>query len=266
MAVTEPRDSILQRLMKVSVVMPSLNQAPFIGEAIGSVLAQDGAELELIVQDGGSTDGTADVVRSFGDPRIRFSNEPDRGQSHALNRGIEKSTGEWILELNADDRLASDAFASARPLLDQDGDMVYGDYAYIDAQGNLTRRIQPPPELSARRLLVQGNYVFCAAAFLQRDLFRQWGGFSEHLHYAMDYDFYLRIAPHVRARHCASELAYFRLHSAGNTIAKPWLAVRETFGVRRAHGAFSGSTLGPALFHQGKQALDALTRPVRRRA
>jgi glycosyltransferase involved in cell wall biosynthesis len=251
--------------MKVSIVMPSLDQGGFIGPAIASALAQQGGELELIIQDGGSTDETAEVVRSFSDERIAFHTQPDRGQSHALNMAIERATGDWIAWLNADDLLAEGALARVAPLLAGDHEVVFGDFGYIDERGAVTRRIASGPQLDRRRLLAQGNYLFSGTVFLQPSVFAAHGGFDEELHFAMDYDYWLRIAGGVRAVHCPAELAYFRLHGAGNTTARSGKVIRETIRVRRAHGAFSGSTLAPALYHQGKQIADVLSRPVRRR-
>jgi len=251
--------------MKLSIVMPSLDQGGFIGAAIASALAQPDGELELIIQDGGSTDETAEVVRSFDDERIVFHSQPDRGQSHALNLAIERATGDWIAWLNADDLLAHDALARVAPLLEAEHEVVFGDFGYIDEDGAVTRRIISGPELDRRRLLAEGNYLFSGTCFLRPTVFATHGGFDERLHYAMDYDYWLRIAGRVPAVHCPAELAYFRLHEGGNTTARPGLVLRETIRVRRAHGAFSGPTLAPALYHQGKQIADVLSRPIRRR-
>jgi glycosyltransferase involved in cell wall biosynthesis len=251
--------------MKISVVMPTLNDAAYIGPAINSVLAQDCAELEVLVQDGGSTDGTDRIVEEIGDERIDFVSHPDRGQSHATNLAIARATGEWIVWLNGDDLLAPHAFADASPALAPEHDFVFGDFVCIDGTGRILRRLSSAPSLDRRRLLTHGNYLFSAAVFYRRSLFETWGGLDEGLHYAMDYDFYLRVASHVRAFHCPSELAYFRLHETSNTRTKRWSILRETARVRHAHGAFSGDTLGPAAWGQVKQAIDALTRPARQR-
>jgi glycosyltransferase involved in cell wall biosynthesis len=251
--------------MKISVVMPTLNDGVYIGPAIQSVLGQDWGELELLIQDGGSTDGTDRIVEEIGDERVDFVSGADRGQSHATNIGIARATGEWILWLNADDLLAPRAFADAAEALVPEHDFVFGDFAYIDGAGRVMRRISSAPSLSRRRLLTHGNYLFSGTVFFRRSLFETWGGLDERLHYAMDYDFYLRVADHVTAFHCPTELAYFRLHESSNTSTHPWSVLRETAKVRHAHGAFSGDTLVPAAWSQAKQAIDALTRPVRRR-
>ena len=251
--------------MKISVVVPTLNDGAYIGPAIESVLAQDWDDLEVLIQDGGSTDGTDRIVEEIGDGRIDFVSQPDRGQSHAINLAIARAKGEWIVWLNGDDLLAPRAFADAAAALVPEHDFVFGDFAYIDGAGRVMRRLSSAPSLDRRRLLTQGNYLFNGAVFFRRSLFETWGGLDERLHYAMDYDFYLRIAERVRTFYCACELAYFRIHEAGNTTTQPWTNLRETAAVRHAHGAFSGETLVPAVVGQAKQAIDALTRPVRQR-
>src|SRR5215210_6783337 len=130
--------------------MPSLNHGRFIDAAIASALGQKGADLELIIQDGGSTDETAEVVRSFDDERIIYDSEPDRGQSHAINMALERASGDWVVWLNADDLLASDALRAVAGLLQGDHEVIFGDFGYIDEKGTVTRRFTPGREFDLR--------------------------------------------------------------------------------------------------------------------
>jgi glycosyltransferase involved in cell wall biosynthesis len=99
--------------MKISVIMPSFNQRPFIGQAVRSVLGQRGPfDLELIVVDGGSSDGTAELLGSIRDARLTWTSEPDRGQADALNKGLARASGEVIGWLNSDDRYRPGALAT----------------------------------------------------------------------------------------------------------------------------------------------------------
>jgi len=248
----------------VSVVIPSFNGAAHLRAALDSALGQDPAPLEIIVQDAGSTDGTAQVIEALGDPRVRLVVEPDRGQSHALNKAIARARGEWICWLNVDDLLRPGLFAAAQDV-PGDVDVIYGDFEWIDEQDRRLRHFRPPGELSQERLLADGCYVFSGAMLLRRSLFERFGPLDERLHLTMDYEFFLRIAPHVRARHVPQTLGAFRVHGDSKTSAITWGVFRETGRVRRRYDGYRRSTRVPVLVNQVKQVVDIVTLPVRRR-
>lgn len=229
-----------------------------------SALGQEPPPLEVIVQDAGSTDGTAELVAALGDPRVQLVVEPDRGQSHALNKAIARARGEWICWLNVDDLLRPGLFAAAEDVPD-DVDVVYGDFEWIDEHDRRLRHFTPPDELSQERLLADGCYVFSGAMLLRRSLFQRFGPLDERLHLTMDYDFFLRIAPHVRALHVPQTLGAFRVHGDSKTSATSWGVFRETGRVRRRHGGYRPSTRRAVLVNQVKQVIDVATLPVRRR-
>lgn len=249
--------------MTISVVVPSLNGARHLGEALRSALEQEPGPDEVIVQDGGSTDATADVVASLGDDRVRLVVERDAGQSDALNRAVARATGEWIAWLNADDLLRPGLFAQAAA--HPDADLIYGDFDWIDERGSALRRFRPHPELTQERLLADGCYLFSGAALFRRRLFERFGGLDPRLRYAMDYDLYLRIAPHVQAAYVPAHLGSFRVHAASKTSGLTWGIFRETGRVRRRHDGYRPQTRVPVLVNQAKQLVDLATIPVRRR-
>lgn len=247
----------------ISVVVPSLNAEEFIRVAIRSALDQVVPPLEVIVQDGGSNDGTLSVVEGIGDPRVSITSETDNGQSDALNRAFGRARGEWIAWLNADDLLAPDAFAAAAPFAREGVDLVYGDFAFVDEAGELIEAV-PVPEFDRVRLLKQGNYMFSGAALFRRTLFERFGGLDTDLRIAMDYDLYLRIAPHIRAIHSGATLGYFRKHPGSATTEISWRLVSETSRVRRRHGGYSRHTAVPILYNQLQQLVDVGTIALRR--
>jgi glycosyltransferase involved in cell wall biosynthesis len=251
------------RVLTVSVVIPSYNGAAYLREALGSALAQDPPTLEILVQDAGSTDGTAALIAALDDPRIDFVSEPDRGQSDALNRAIARARGEWICWLNVDDVLRPGLFAAAQRA--GDADVVYGDFEWIDDDGERLRHFRPGPEFSARRLLADGCFVFSGAMLLRRSLFQRFGPIDETLGLTMDYDFFLRIAPHVRAVYVPETLGAFRVHGDSKTSAITWGVFRETGRVRRRHGGYGPATRRAVLTNQVKQVVDIATLPVRSR-
>jgi glycosyltransferase involved in cell wall biosynthesis len=218
--------------------------------------------LEVIVQDGGSTDATPEVIAAVGDERVTFVSEPDAGQSDALNRAIARARGDWIAWLNVDD-LARDGLVAAA---DEDADVVYGDFAWIDERDATLRTFAPGAPFSRERLLAEGCFAFSGAMLLRRSLFGRFGGLDPRLRLTMDYDFFLRVAPHVRARYVPQTLGAFRVHGTSKTSAMSWGVFRETGRVRRRHGGYGPATRRAVLTNQVKQVVDVATLPARRRA
>jgi glycosyltransferase involved in cell wall biosynthesis len=254
-----------RRALAVSVVIPSFNGAAYLGEALRSALEQDPPPLEVLVQDAGSTDGTAELVASLDDERVRFVSEPDDGQSDALNRAIARARGDWICWLNADDLLCPGLFAAAEGDAAGDADIVYGDFAWIDEHGAQLRAFTPGQPFTRERLLADGCFVFSGAMLLRRSLFARFGGLDPRLRLTMDYDFFLRIAPHVRARYVPRTLGAFRVHGTSKTSAMSWGVFVETGRVRRRHGGYGPATRRAVLTNQAKQVADVATLPLRRR-
>jgi len=209
------------RLPTISLVTPSLNQGNFLRATIESVLAQEVPGLDLFVQDGGSTDGTLAILRSY-EGRVAFVSEKDRGQADAINRGLRRARGEVLGYLNSDDVLrpgalsaVGEAFAAHPEVL-----FVWGRAAYLDAEG---RTVSPYlVREDALACLADSCFVAQPAAFFRRKVWEEVGEFDETLHHTMDYDYWLRIA----ARYGPScglfldrELAGARLHEDAKTVA-----------------------------------------------
>lgn len=217
----------------VSVVMPSLNAAPWIERAVRSALDQRVA-LEVIVQDGGSSDGTLGVLAGISDPRLRIDSRADEGQSDALNRAIGRARGEWIAWLNADDELIPGALAAALAAAPPGGDVLVGDFETIDASGRTLRRHRGAA-LERRRLLLRGCYAFSGATLIRRRVFADYGGFARNLHMAMDYEFFLRIAPEVESVHLALPLGRYRRHPDTKSSTRRRQTFCEAGRIRRCY-------------------------------
>lgn len=218
----------------VSVITPSFNAMPFVGDAIRSALANDSV-VEVIVQDGGSTDGTLDVLSAVRDPRLRLISEADTGQAEALNRACTRATGDWLLWLNADDLLAGASVDVVSHLLDDQHDLVYGDFALIDAHGEQIRRYHSPSSLTERELLVRGTRVFSGSILARRELHAALGGFDESLARCMDYEWLIRASRIARARHAPVVVGLLRVHDAAKSSRDAWQFLREHRAVQRRH-------------------------------
>jgi glycosyltransferase involved in cell wall biosynthesis len=194
--------------MWVNIVIPMKNAAPFIGAAVASALNQSCVKRVVVVDDA-STDGSAEIVANINDERVTLIRGAGRGVSAARNLGFAEIEGlsgaqaaecDWVMFLDADDRLVPGAtqklLENARP----DCVAVYGDYERIDARGDrigrrrlLLRRGKPSGEIL--RDLLGGNFIVNGGVMLIRHIqFRQAGGFDEALHYCEDWHLFCRLA------------------------------------------------------------------------
>ena len=187
---------------KISIVTPSYNQGQFIEEAIRSVLLQGYPDLEYIIIDGGSTDQTVEIIKKYEPWLAYWESEPDKGQSHAINKGLAKSTGKLFNWHNSDDILMPNCLgllAEAMVKYPQ-ASYIHGDRIYIDDKGNLRDdkkygngdRISFSPKLSvAISVLQAGSQPGC---LMDRELVVTTGMMDENLCYIMDADIFLKIA------------------------------------------------------------------------
>lgn len=222
----------------VSIVTPSFNQCQFIAETIESVLQQSYPNIELIVMDGGSSDDTVEVLRRY-DGRIQWFSEPDKGQAHAINKGMRLARGEIVAYLNSDDTLLPNAVADAVAFFKANPavDLVYGKAEYIDADSCVTGHYRTAPYTADA--LVYDCVICQPAAFWQRRVMRLIGLFDEALQFTMDYDYWLRLrnASGVLA-HVPEIWARSRLHADAKTIAQRGRIFPEIFDICRRHLGF----------------------------
>jgi glycosyltransferase involved in cell wall biosynthesis len=214
----------------VSIVTPCLNSAAFLPEAIESVLQQNYPHIEYIVADGGSSDGTLEILKSYGH-HLRWFSAADRGTADAVNRGFKQSTGEIFAYLHADDVLLPGAVSTAVAALEADPDMagVYGDAWWIDEQGN---RLRPYPVRDFDPATLARECFICQpASFVRREVFENLGGLDPHLHFAFDYEFWIRLARAYRMQRIPEVLAHSRMHRSTKTLGQRAGVFREGSGV-----------------------------------
>lgn len=224
----------MNQVLSLSIVTPSLNQATFIGEALLSVVNQNHNNVEHLVIDGASRDGTIDILRRYSDgergKHLRWVSEPDRGQSNALNKGFARVTGDIVGWLNSDDRYRSGCFDCVTKVFREhpEVDIIYGDYTWIDESGHIFR-IRREIEFSYFILLHHRvPYIASTATFFRRRVFEEGNRLDERLHYAMDFEFFVRLAAHgYRFLHVPSVLADFRFQRASKTCTVPHKQLEE---------------------------------------
>jgi glycosyltransferase involved in cell wall biosynthesis len=205
-------------LPKISVITPTLNQGQFIEDTIRSVLLQNYPNLEYIVIDGGSTDGTQDILKRY-DDAIAWISEPDKGQVDAINKGFAKATGEVIAYLNSDDMyLPNTLLAVGKAFLAAPQAQIFtGKCINIDVNGKTIR----PLITSYKNLLLSFgndkilkiiNYISQPATFWRINLLDSIGYFNPDYRFAMDYDYWLRISQSHKIYFLDQYLANFRIY------------------------------------------------------
>jgi glycosyltransferase involved in cell wall biosynthesis len=202
----------------VSIVTPSFNQARFLPYTLESVRQQDYPNIEHIVVDGGSTDGSVDILRQA--PRIRWVSEPDRGQVDAINKGFAMAKGDILAWLNSDDTFGPHTVSTAVAALDRTGaDLVYGDVEIVDEHGAVLKVINGIP-FDYRVLLYGIDYIGQQSVFFRRELLERAGPLREEYDNGFDYELWLRFAAHGKLVYAPELRAQVRWHQAAKSVAR----------------------------------------------
>ena len=207
---------------RITVVMPSFNQVKYIEESIRSVLDQGYPNLEFIILDGGSTDGSQNVIERYANQLSYWNSQPDNGQSDALIRGFELSTGDLIGWVNSDDVLFRDCLQRVACAYHRqpDAGLFGGNYVLIDERSRIIRckRHLENPEWFARLGLFLVNQP---GSFFKREAYEAVGGLHRELHYVMDTDLYMRMMLNsTEFAYIDAYLAGFRIHSKAKSISQ----------------------------------------------
>jgi glycosyltransferase involved in cell wall biosynthesis len=217
----------------VSIITPSYNQAEFLEETIQSVLVQDYPRIEYIVIDGGSTDGSLDIIKRYTDHLAAWLSEPDAGQTEAINKGFNRATGDIFAWINSDDVYEPGAvcevveYFRSNPAVG----LVYGRANYIDTTGEVTGHF-PAAETDYKRLLQGYVHIPQQSAFFRGRLWQLVGPLDPTFHFAMDYDLWVRLAAVTAIAHVHHTWANFRIHSDAKTqyaIDQCWPEMLKVF-------------------------------------
>jgi len=203
----------------VSVITPSFNQAPYLEQTILSVLNQDYPNIEYLVIDGGSTDGSLEIIQQYADRLAWWVSEPDQGQTDAINKGFSHARGDILAWLNSDDTYLPGAISQAVDYLRDhpEAGMVYGDANLIGSDGKIIGRF--PARQTNFRLLRRGYvHIPQQSAFFRSSLWKQVGPLDPSFFFAMDYDLWVRLARISELHYNPSLWANFRLHGSGKSV------------------------------------------------
>ena len=250
-------------LPRITLITPSYNQGAYIEETILSVIDQGYPDLEYLVIDGGSTDQTPDILQRY-HKHLDWVSEGDRGQSHAINKGMQRATGDIVAYLNSDDLFVHEALLKVGRFF-QDHPQAYwltGKCRTIDPSANEIRRsstIYKNFWLNTRSYTALSvlNYISQPATFWRREAIEQVCYFDERWYYAMDYDYWLRLGKHYRLWFLNEYLAGFRVHPASKgrsstqaqfaeelQVARQYITSRTVLALHDIH-----SSLSVAIYH-----------------
>ena len=205
--------------MKISIVIPNFNRAEYLSEAIESVILQEYDDKELIVIDGGSTDGSVDIIKKYADQLTYWVSEKDKGQTDAINKGMVKASGVFVNWLNSDDRLVPGALQKIAKAAQEmpDADFLYGDMEVILEDGSVLQR---RPEINYNRFVLRygANLFAQPSCFYRKSFVDSIGGLDASLHWSMDYDLWIRAAEKGAVfRRVEGIISQFRLHGGSKT-------------------------------------------------
>lgn len=242
---------------RISVVVPTLNQGAFIRETLQSILDQQYPELELIVVDGGSGDDTVDVIREFEDNIAWWVSEPDQGQADAIQKGLDRASGEIFNWINSDDYLAPGALMKVANTIG-DNDILAG--TTVNFSDSLESFVYSR-NIDAWSLIADGlgtkSTWHQPALWLRADKLRAIGGIDTSMHYRFDLDLYVRyLSQYPRVAYTDTVLAYFRIHPESKT------STSQT-AFRREHYQVIEKLRGESLAVVGSEKIDRLLRHMR---
>lgn len=213
---------------KISIITPSFNQGHFIKETIDSVLSQKYPNVEYIVMDGGSTDDTVSILKSYG-KKIIWSSKKDKGQTNAINTGMKKATGEILAYLNSDDVYLPNTLHTVAEyfMSNPDAQWLTGDYFIIDEHGNKIQSLIASYKKLLRNFpnkttLTIANFIIQPSTFWRKPVMKKLGFFNESLHYCMDFEYWMRIIEKYPLHILPNHFSLFRIHgnSKGGSLYK----------------------------------------------
>ncbi len=204
---------------KISIVTPSYNQVEFLERTILSVLNQNYPNLEYIIIDGGSTDGSVDIIKKYEKYLAYWVSEKDNGQTNAINKGFVRSIGEILAYINSDDTYNPEAFFKIVKGFNKNPkiDLVFGNVSHIDAYDNLTDECRFT-KFDFTTLIYEGGNLHQPGAFWTKKIYDKVNGFNPKYRFCMDFDFFCRVAEVGTLKHIREYIANFRYHENSKSL------------------------------------------------
>jgi glycosyltransferase involved in cell wall biosynthesis len=224
---------------KLTIITPSYNQADFLERTILSVLNQNYPNLEYIIIDGGSTDNSVEVIKKYESYLTYWVSEKDRGQVHAINKALERASGEWISFQNSDDVYFAGTFARfGKAALEQPADILYGDLFMISTDDEVTE-ILKTTSYSLTCQILEGMQIHNQSLFFRRSLVEKFGKFDESFRFAFDYEFITRYTMHdtTRIRKIEGLGGALRVHADAKSSTIAFVGAEEHIRIQKLYNS-----------------------------
>ncbi|GAB2556854.1 glycosyltransferase family 2 protein [Spirosoma areae] len=239
---------------KLTVVTPSFNQAQYLERTILSVLNQHYPNLEYFIMDGGSTDGSVEIIKKYEPYLAGWVSEKDRGQTDAINKGFRRATGDYVAFQNSDDVFAPEAFSRVAEAWRKypHTDVFFGDM-YITNETDVILEEMRAPDFCAECHIYEGMQVFNQSLFIRRQRLDQFGLLDEQLRFVIDYEIVARLGvqPGIRFRHVEGFWGGFRVQpeAKSSTIAAT-VGLQEHQQIKEKYRPMLTSSLGPSFWQR----------------
>lgn len=231
----------MRSIPRISVITPSFNQGKFIERTIKSVIQQDYPNLEYIIVDGSSTDGTLDILKKY-DNKLIWISEKDKGQADAINKGIRMSTGEIIAYLNADDTYANGTLKRVSEFFKNNKSVMWltGRCRIVDEDDREIRKMITMYKnfllnYYSYKMLLITNPISQPATFWRREVIEEFGLFDINEHLVMDYEYWLRIGKKYSPAIIDDYLACFRIHKRSKTMSTNFSNFKQELAVSKKY-------------------------------
>lgn len=212
----------INKYPKISIITPSFNQKDFLEKTILSIINQQYSNFELIIIDGGSTDGSVDIIKKYENYIYYWISEKDAGQTSAINKGLKMATGDWVCWQNSDDIFIDGCFNELADVvnINPELNLIFGNLILIDHNDNIIRKInyvQP----TFNSIFHEGMVISNQCAFWKRTIHDKIGFLNENFSYAFDFEWFLRLSRLDKIKHINSYWGAFRIQPNAKTVVYP---------------------------------------------
>ena len=221
---------------------PSYNQAQFLESTILSVLNQNYPNLEYIIVDAGSTDGSVEIIKKYQRYLTYWISEKDEGMYDAINKGLKIASGDFLAYLNSDDLYLPNTVQTVVEYFHShpDTSLIYGDCNFIDSEGRFLYSYHYPAFKWVRFIVLNWSSIPQQATFWRRDIHKKIGYFNPEFKMAGDFEFYARVGKHFRIAHLKKVLAIYRLHKKSLSLTWQDKNQEEVERIHQRYGVSNG--------------------------